>query len=316
MINFAVWFLQPVVGDTILWTTGASNYLWGTTFVLLFLLPYRMYDGVKGGSMKNIGLSCIMLICGVVSGWTNENTAGAMILIVVSFFLYYHSKKWNIPVWGVLGLVGSLIGFSIMILAPGNFERAGGATSLNLYIIAYRLFNYTLTFFYYGGAIIILALIMLALYNRFPIMEETKKEKLKITFIYYIAAVAAVYAMLLSPTFPRRALFGVITYLIIGMGIMYYNLDFKEPLVRQMRFIIIVIGGICFSFTFYLAAKEIYSFKNIVEERESIIRDVKSKGGRSCVFKRFDGGSYIHGEDPYSAKAMSQYYEIDIELIE
>ncbi len=29
LINLAVWFFQPVIGDTIFWITGAANYLWG-----------------------------------------------------------------------------------------------------------------------------------------------------------------------------------------------------------------------------------------------------------------------------------------------
>lgn len=314
LINLAVWFLQPVLGDTILWITGASNYLWGTTFVLLFLLPYRLYEGQDKSMIANLCLSFILFIWGVVAGWTNENTAGAMILIVFLFFLYYRSRKWKIPYWGVLGLVGSLAGFLIMILAPGNFERAGEAASLNLYVIAYRLFNCTFTFFLYGGRVILVALVVLILYNRFSVTSQYKREHLKVALIYYIAAVAAVYAMLLSPTFPRRALFGVITYLIVGMGILYYNQCFRDSLVRQMRFVVILVGLVCFSFTCYLAIGEIDHFRYIVDERETIIEHAKRSGVESCKFERFDGGTYIHGEDPYSAKVMSEYYGIKIEL--
>lgn len=314
LINMAIWFFQPVFGDTILWTTGASNYLWGTTIILLFLIPYRIYNGTESKLSLNLVLACTLFVWGVMAGWTNENTAGAMILMVVLFLLYYRSNRWRVPVWGVFGLIGSLIGFSIMILAPGNFERAGGATSLDLYVFAYRLFNYTLTFFYYGGVSVLVASFLFVLYNKFPQAANTRDTNLKITIIYYIVAIAAVYAMLLSPTFPRRALFGVVTFLIIGMGIMYFNLDFKEKLVRQMRLIVMVIGIVSFGFTFYLAAKDIGAFKEIVHERENVIKEAKLKGTKKCEFKRFDGGTYIHGEDPYSEKAMSQYYGIEIEL--
>lgn len=154
LINMAIWFFQPVFGDTILWTTGASNYLWGTTIILLFLIPYRIYNGTESKLSLNLVLACTLFVWGVMAGWTNENTAGAMILMVVLFLLYYRSNRWRVPVWGVFGLIGSLIGFSIMILAPGNFERAGGATSLDLYVFAYRLFNYTLFKRFDGGTYI------------------------------------------------------------------------------------------------------------------------------------------------------------------
>lgn len=36
-----VWFLMPAFGETMLWMTGACNYLWVTVVVLTFLLPVR-----------------------------------------------------------------------------------------------------------------------------------------------------------------------------------------------------------------------------------------------------------------------------------
>lgn len=313
-INLTVWFLQPVFGDTILWITGSANYLWGTTFVLLFLLPYRMYNGESKSQLITLFYCIIILLWGVIAGWTNENTAGAMVLIALLFLYYYKKRGWNIPLWAISGIVGGVIGFLAMILAPGNFERAGESASLNLYVVGYRLFNYTLTFFYYGGTAILLAGMMILFYNRFSGVISKRDTVFNLSFIYLIAAIAAVYAMLLSPTFPRRALFGVITYLIIGSCILYYNLNFNERIIRQLRVFVLLIGGISFGFTFFLASKEIGAYKDIVVEREALIEQAKQEGLGICKFERFDGGIYIHGEDPYSAKAMSRFYGIGIEL--
>lgn len=314
LIGLAVWFLQPVFGDTVLWITGSANYLWGTTFVLLFLLPYRRYEGESKSQLMTLFYCIAIFLWGIVAGWTNENTAGAMVLIALLFLYYYKKRGWRIPFWAISGVVGGLIGFLVMILAPGNFERAGEASLLNLYVFGYRLFNYTLTFFYYGGTAILLASVMLVFYNHFYKSTNEQAVVFSLSFIYYIAAVAAVYAMLLSPTFPRRALFGVITFLIIGAGILCYNLNFKNKLIRQLRTFVLVIGFLGFVFTFYLASKEIITYQNIVAERENNIEQAKQNGISSCEFKRFDGGIYIHGEDPYSAKAMSRFYGIEIDL--
>lgn len=314
LINLAVWFLQPVYGDTILWITGSANYLWGTAFILLFLLPYRLYEGTDISLFKNVLATAGILLWGLIAGWTNENTAGAMILMVILFFFYYRSRGWKIPLWAVSGLVGSIVGFAVMILAPGNFERAGEASSLSLYILAYRLFNYTFTFFYYAGPAILAGGIMFVLYHHFAKKKEDVKGTMKLASIYYIASVAAVYAMLLSPTFPRRALFGVVTYLILGMGMLYYNLDSKTSFIKQMRLVVVSVGLICFGFTLYLATKEINAYRSIVDERTHIIKEAKKEGLKSFEFERFDGGTYIHGEDPYSAKALSLYYDFEIKL--
>ncbi|MFV0418234.1 MAG: DUF6056 family protein [Dysgonomonas sp.] len=312
LINLAVWFLQPVIGDTILWITGSANYLWGTTLILVFLLPYRFYNGINRSRLREIIVFLGLFVFGIIAGWTNENTAGAMILIAVFFIFHYRSQGWKIPVWSISGLVGGIIGFAFMILAPGNLERAGEASGLSLYILAYRLFNSTLTFFYYNGAAILLSVLLLVLYRWFPKREQDAL--VKVSLIYTIAAVAAVYAMLLSPTFPRRALFGVVTYLIIGMGVLFYNLDFKHKFLRQIRLSVIVVGLVCFLFTFYIATKEISIYRHMVETREVAIEEAKTQGVDSCEFERYNGGIYIHGEDPFSEKLMTRYYGIDIKL--
>lgn len=312
LITLAVWFFQPVLGDTVFWLTGAANYLWGTTLILLFLLPFRMYDGQKSNITTQISMSVIIFILGIIAGWTNENTAAAMLLILILYCAYFYSQKWNIPVWLITGFIGSLAGFFLMIAAPGNYVRAGGS-SLDLFVLLYRLFNSTHTLLFYCGPVLLVTLLMYIIFYRFP--YKNSDDSLKLSLIYTIAAIAAVYAMVLSPTFPRRALFGVVTYLIIGVGILFYNLDFRHNFIRQARMLIITFGLLCFLFAFYFAIKEVNSFRYIVEERELTIKQAKEDGKTECEFERFSGGIYIHGEDPFSAELMSRYYGIKIKLI-
>ena len=53
----------------------------------------------------------------------------------------------------------------------------------------------------------------------------SKKKIEKNVIVYLIAAVLTVYSMLLSPTFPERAWFGVIIYAIIADMYLLYNVD-------------------------------------------------------------------------------------------
>ena len=215
LINLAIWFLQPVLGDTVFWLTGAANYLWGTTLILLFLLPFRMYQGQKSNTTTLILSSVGIFFCGLIAGWTNENTAGAMILILILFSAYFYFQKWPISIWMVIGFIGSLAGFFLMIAAPGNYVRAGDS-SFDLFTLAYRLFNSTHTLLFYCSSLLLTTLIIYIIFYRFP--GKNKNDNFRLSLIYTTAAITAVYAMVLSPTFPRRALFGVVTYLIIGAG--------------------------------------------------------------------------------------------------
>ena len=312
MVNLGVWFLQPVLGDTIFWLTGSANYLWGTWLILLFLLPFRLYRGRISTPILQILYSICIFILGILAGWTNENTAAAMLVIIIGFFIYYRSHKWSIPVWAIAGFAGAVIGFIIMIAAPGNFVRAGETTTFSLYNLSYRLFMWTLTFFYYSGPLFLIALISVITFSRFS--RGDKKDKMKLVLIYAVAAIAAVYAMLASPTFPRRALFGVVTFLIIAIGICLYNLDYKNVFLRQIRLIVVSVSLMAFLFTFYLSWKEINSYSKIVAQREAVIKQAKEEGLDYCEFNRYNGSSYIHGEDPYSEVLMSRYYGITIKL--
>jgi len=312
LINLAIWFLQPVFGDTILWITGAANYLWGTFFILLFLLPYRLYEGKESGMAQQIIYPVLMLLLGILAGWTNENTAAAMLVVAILYFIYFRSHKWKIPAWAIAGFIGAMIGFGLMILAPGNYTRGGDSVSLNLYTFGYRLFTWTLTFFIYSGPLFLISLVLLIIYNRFP--NGQKKDNLKLIFIYGIAVIAGVYAMLLAPSFPRRALFGVVSFLFISTGICIYNLDFRNKFLRQLNLLVITVSLIGFVFTFYLNSRDINNYRKVVEQREIEIEKAKAQGLDSYESDRYVGGTYVHGEDPFSEVLMSRYYGIKIKL--
>lgn len=116
LINLAVWLIQPAYGDTILWVTGSANYLWGTTMVLAFLLPYRLYDGPLNESRLQSGIKAILFfLYGILAGWTNENTAAAMLIISLVYIISYSANKYKMPMWAIGGFIGAIIGYSVMI---------------------------------------------------------------------------------------------------------------------------------------------------------------------------------------------------------
>ena len=314
LINLAVWFIIPMFGDTILWTTGSANYLWGTTIILAFLLPYRLYQGKERSIPKKICLSVVLFIFGIIAGWTNENSAAGMIIIILLFFLRYKHKSRKIPMEHVVALAGVLIGYVMMIKAPGNFARGGEATGLDLFVICYRLFTHTQTLFADYGLLIILYAGLIILYNRFS-SGKNKNSAISASVIYVLGGLAAIYAMILSPQFPARAWFGIITFFIIAMGILLFRLNYNEIFIRKIRDSIIIIGCICFLFTFYSATKDIYRMYRMDRERELLAGEARRAGAEKCYFKMFTPNTkYIHGEDSQTYFQLSYYYGIYIEF--
>lgn len=313
LINLAVWFVIPMFGDTILWITGSANYLWGTTIILLFLLPYRLYEGRGCSAVQKIAFSVLMFVSGVIAGWTNENTVGGMIIIIILFFTFYRSQGWKIPIQHILGLLGVLAGYIIMIKAPGNFVRGHDSIDLSLFVVLYRFFNHTQTLFIDYGLLIIVYLILIVLYNRFS--EKKNLPDLYISFIYAIGGLAAVYAMIFSPQFPARAWFGIVTFLLISLGVILYKLNYNELFIRKMRDAVILIGCITFLFSLYSATKDIYRINKIDKEREILAREAREAGAEKCYFRMIvPKTKYVHGEDSETHLQLSYYYGIYIDF--
>ncbi len=315
LINLVIWLMFPAYGDTILWTTGSANYLWGTAIVLLLLLPYRLYQGRTMKLGKQILASLCLFVGGVLAGWTNENTAAAMLLAILLFGIYYRSKGWKIPVWGIAGLLGGLVGYIIMIAAPGNMVRAGDAVIASTFLVAYRFFNYTLTLFSNYGVFNLFYLIFLVLFWHFS--KSSRTELLKSTLIYFVVFLAAIYSMLFSPSFPSRAWFGPLTFNVIACGIVFYNLGSNHRFIRQIRSAILLVLFVMFSFSFYDAIRDIYDFYKISESREIMVKDAKRKGLKVCEFERYKAKTkFTHTEEPTSNFMMKGYYGLDIKFKE
>ncbi len=121
IISGLIFLFAPWFGQTNLWLTGSCNYLWMATIIFAFLLPYRMHYN------HSIHFNYLyLIIMGVMAGWSNENAGGAALLylLLMGFIeLIVHHKKVWIPY--LVGFSSCLFGFLMMILAPGNYVRAG-----------------------------------------------------------------------------------------------------------------------------------------------------------------------------------------------
>ena len=313
IISFSlIWFLQPVFAETILWITGSSNYLWGTFLILLFLLPYRLHNKKGKSVLKNITFSLLMLIGGIVAGWTNENTAAAMIFMTVCFILYHKFNNRIIPAWMLTGLIGAILGYILMIAAPGNFVRAEG-TSISPFLIVYRILTYTQRFISYLGLLNLAIAILMIVYLK--VNSNNKRDTLSFILIYFIGIFISIYIMIASPGFPPRAWFGPITFNIIIFGILYNRLNNSNPIIRQVKHCIIIFCIISFVASFYDAYKDVTTINNIWKERMIVISEKKREDSKTVIFKEYQARTKFGlGDAPYALPYISLYYDIDVQL--
>lgn len=131
-----IWWCAPEFGQSFLWVTGASNYLYGILIILVFLIPYREYleyERNKVSKVSEIVFVFIMGIFGIIAGWINENMSVALIMIEIGLVCAYRVQQKPLKLWMFSGIIGTLIGCVIMLTAPAQsmrLEAAGGMGDL------------------------------------------------------------------------------------------------------------------------------------------------------------------------------------------
>lgn len=313
LTSLSVWFFIPMFGDTVLWITGSANYLWGTTIVLLFLLPYRLYSGLKRNSKQQLLLSIPFFIGGILTGWTNENTVVGLIIILLLFFLYYHSQKWMIPRHYLAGFIGSIVGYAIMILAPGNFKRGGQALEPDMLTYLYRILLYTEKLVIdYGFLLVIFIALFFITSNRLD--NLSKKKSCYLALIYIIGSFIAVYVMVFSPQFPDRAWFGLITFMLIAIGVLFYELYNIEKYFNSIRNASVIVGLLIFIFYYWAAFKDVSRMYRIDKDRIVLVEEAKKRDEKECFFDmNRPQTKYLHAEDINGNHLLVHHYGIHIE---
>lgn len=204
--------------QNLLWQSGVANYLYMTTFILLFLLCY--FRTLENPTAKGLpGILFWIAPLGLFAGWSNENMGPAVWLGTLCIILYIRIKEKKIYPWMIVGNIFCLLGSTLMILAPGNYvrniEAVDNVVGKGLLWRAFlRGFSLTNGLFYYLLDAVVLLLILLFIYC-FVLDKKLRKTDL----FLLLMAVLSWGAMVLSPHYPGRAAFG--TMALIMVPIMY-----------------------------------------------------------------------------------------------
>ena len=120
LILAGIYFCAPSLIITTIWLTGTCNYLWMCTLELLFLLPFAMSYRQK----KLVPSSQFLVpILAFLAGWSIEPGAAVTVFVTFMFLIHFHREK-NLQTWMKIAFVFLLVGFAILMLAPGNLHRA------------------------------------------------------------------------------------------------------------------------------------------------------------------------------------------------
>lgn len=112
---FSILLLSCGFRNAFLWMSGAFNYLWGFTLLLLFNYQFNK-------TTTNKFLFPLLFLFGVLSGWTNEAYVAGY---CCSMLFYLYKKRKSIRTSQIILLLGLLTGACLLCLSPGSIHRSG-----------------------------------------------------------------------------------------------------------------------------------------------------------------------------------------------
>lgn len=270
LINLLLWMFGVVFRQTVLWETGACNYLWGSAIIMSFVTLYRYglkresaswkRDDKKEGSsapkrgcslnrgngLKHPVLWAVFLpVLGVLAGWCNENSSGGgllMVLLCLGFYLYEQKKNnagsgWALKPWMVTGLIGQAVGLAFMVLAPGNAVRAAAREEEHSGLLGYMARFQKITLAVRENFLILLIIGLLL----FIIVYYQKKSWKALWacsrngILWSFVFLATCYALVMTAEPQARAYFGAGVFLTIAVVQFFVDVEEREAVFASLK---------------------------------------------------------------------------------
>lgn len=284
-IVLAIWIFGVEFAQTVLWETGACNYLFGATYILGFMTLYKYYLTKDNNSF----FRCIgMFALGIVSGWSNENTSGACVLyvmILLGWHIYSNRKGKSIvkriKPWMIAGLAGNIIGLALLVLAPGNSKRAAlrDDTQLSISELSSRFLTITnqqKEYFFW----LLCAFIGILFVLKFQ--KKSFREISKNIWMFFGLYLITAYVIIFAPDPQGRVFFGAGIFLIIAVTQGLSDIEPNETLLYAGRNALVSIMALYMLFSYisnganlaFIYREEIERYNYLQEQADAGAIDV------------------------------------------
>ncbi len=307
-INF-----HPMLGECIFWMTGAFNYSWTLIIQLSFISLYIHYFSIPDKNYNKV----FVFFFGIITGATNENAVVGCIVITFLIILIKLLQKEKIKNWALFGAVGLLIGFALLICAPGNFVRSAlmadrVSDEVHLTYFIERLVRYMGLYFLpvYVWFAFFLALL-------FKKRIELNKSILILSSALILGGLASFAVMFfVKGYFPPRTLVFTFICFMLSLTIITLNIKENQTLWFKLATLILLVFFVTKANGYYSGYKNLYEQNR---KRENYILTAKESGKSKLQIDPFEipTGKFfvcrdIGGEFYYKVNVwLSKYYKMD-----
>lgn len=242
-------FLLTGFSNSLLWMSGACNYLWVAVLLLLFNLLFNK-------NIVNKLLLPILFFFGIICGWTNE---ALVVGLGVGYFIYLIYNRKKVSISQIVLLLGFYLGALMLVFSPGSINRAS--------LSAGDVFSVWETFKSYLSALIamnnlrIMFLLLLLLF----IGGYNNWDKLKMflmqNYVLFIAIIVSFVLVLLTKHDSPHSRFGIELFsLILICRWVGDNLNYYMSHILNLITITICI------FSLGYMSKAYMDYKNVIQQ--------------------------------------------------
>lgn len=308
-----------------IWITGSCNYLWTASILLIFLYPYiKLYQFDKTSESK-LQIFLISFV-GFVAGWCNENSSFAVILAAIALVILLKSEKRKIPTWCFWGIAFCILGYILLIIAPGNYARmstelshldtpVADKTYIELATERIELLFHTLKVTHtliLSGMFALVTIIYLYFNNNWK-RNTDKRRALYLALILFAAGIASACVMMAMHEIAYRTIFFTNFIIVVSIAILVRHLIEKNNFMYySILCLSIGLMGLT-AFNYYKKAYTMQQVSNLWTERETQVEAEKEKGNMDIVLDRtFDVHPkyFIYDIDKEPLSHYNKYYSM------
>ena len=248
LIALGFWFFGVKPGQTVYWETGACNYLFTTTLILGFMkLCMRTMTDSPGKHGNPALWTAALFLTGVLAGWCNENTSGAVVLFTAILLIV---SKSALPL-RIAAFAGAGGGFLMQLISPGNRVRSAtideGHSGLMLYGARLLKILHQVHELFLPLLLVFLFLTLLAARQ-----EVSRRHPGAVNaWLFFLLAAAGSGCLILAPSPQTRVFFGPGVFLVIACAQAAALVRWEELLLSVGRDFVLGAMLVIFLFSYF-----------------------------------------------------------------
>lgn len=318
-VNILVWLFSVEFGQTILWKTGAINYLWATTLIMGFFTCFRKVEEMWGQIRHPVLVNILLFLFSILAGWCNENTSGGLLLYILICMGIAWYRKRKVYSYQIASGVGVCLGLFAMVMAPGNSVRLDVVEETHTGLLAILSRFLQMVEAVEGQFYMLLMMILVCMV--IVIVQKGRTKEAEEVFIFVFLATAIIGAIILAPTPSNRVYFGAGVFLILACSQGFQLLSQCDRWSRIVQYSVLGIMVVQFGFTYIDASSQLLRISLQHKEIEASIEQQKAIGVDVIVIEPYDEFyrteySYAHDSEitedatHWSNWIMGQYYGV------